>query len=47
MRLNVRAEDVGEGAHQQRLAEAGHALDQHVAAREHRDQGVLDQIVLP
>ena len=38
MRLNVAAEDVRQRAHQQRLAEAGHALDEHVAAREDGDR---------
>ena len=40
-------EDVGERAHEERLAQAGHALDEHVPAREDGDQRVEDELVLP
>ena len=36
----------GEGAHQQRLGDAGHALHQHVAAAEQRDEQAGDGGVL-
>ena len=34
-------------AHQSGLAHAGHALQQHVAARDHGNDGSLDDLVLP
>ena len=40
------AEDGGERAHGQRLGEAGHALEQHVAAGEQRDEQALEHRVL-
>ncbi len=40
------AEHVREGAHEQRLAEAGHAFDEHVTAGEDGDERVQDEIVL-
>ena len=38
MRLNAQVDDVGERADQQRLAQARHALEQHVAAGEQAGQ---------
>ena len=35
------------GAHQQRLAEAGHAFDEHVAGRDQREHHFLDHARLP
>ena len=40
------AEHVGERAHGQGLGEAGHALEQHVAAGQQRDQQALEHRVL-
>src|SRR5690606_27753026 len=37
---------LGEGAHQACLAQAGHALDEHVAARQGGDEQLLDHRVL-
>jgi hypothetical protein len=37
----------GQGLHRQRLGEARHALHQQVAAREHRHQHALEEVVLP
>jgi hypothetical protein len=39
-------DDVGNGAHEQRLAEAGHSLQQRVAAGEEGDQRLPDEIGL-
>ncbi len=36
-------DDVGEGAHQHRLAQAGHALEQRVAVGEQADQRLADE----
>ena len=41
------AHDLGERAHRQRLGESGHALEQHVAAGEQRDEQALEHRVLP
>ena len=46
MRLKRAAEHVGERAHGQRLGQAGHALEQHVAAGEQRDEQPLEHRVL-
>ena len=45
-RLNFRSNAVGDGAHQQRLAEAGDALQEHVAAGDQGGQRALDDVVL-
>jgi hypothetical protein len=39
-------DDVGDRADQHRLAEAGHALEQHVAVREQSGQGLPDELAL-
>ena len=44
--LELEAERRAEALHQQRLGEAGHALDQHVAVGEQRHQRALDDGVL-
>jgi hypothetical protein len=44
--LGDAAEDAGEGADHEGLAEAGHALDEHVAAGEHADEHGVDDLVL-
>jgi hypothetical protein len=44
--LEGAAQDLAERAHKQRLAEPRHALDQHVPAREDRDERVIDDLVL-
>ncbi len=46
MRLNVVCDRLGERAHGERLREARHALEQHVAAGEQRDEQALDHVVL-
>ena len=46
MRLNDPCEDVGERLDRQRLGEAGHALEQQVAAGEQRDEDPLEHRVL-
>ncbi len=38
----LQVQDVGERVHEARLAHAGNALEQHVAARQQRRDGVLD-----
>jgi hypothetical protein len=43
----VAVESLGQGAHQHGLAQAGHAFQQGVAARQQRDQRVAHQLVLP
>ena len=40
------AEHVGDGLDRQRLRQAGHALDQEVAAREQADEDALEHLVL-
>ena len=40
------AEHAGERAHGERLREAGHALEQHVAAGEQGDEDLLEHVVL-
>ncbi len=40
------ADDVGDGAHGERLGQAGHALDEQVAAGEQRDEHPFEQVVL-
>ena len=45
-RLVSRLERLAERAHQQRLRDAGHALEQHVAAGEQRDDQAGDGAVL-
>jgi hypothetical protein len=45
--LELAAEHAAERAHQQRLAEAGRPFEEHVAAGEHRQQRVLDDLLLP
>ena len=45
-RLKRAAEHVGERAHGQRLGEARHAFEQHVAAGEQRDEDALEHGVL-
>ena len=42
MRLNEQVEHFAERAHQQRLAQPGHAFEQHVPAGEQGDQRALD-----
>ena len=39
-------DDVGDRPDEHRLAEAGHALEQHVAVREEPGQGLADQLAL-
>ena len=39
-------DDVGEGAHEHRLAQAGHALEQRVAVGDQADQRLPDEVVL-
>ncbi len=46
IRENVRSSALGEGRDEQRLAEAGHTLQQHVAAGEEADQHVVDHVVV-
>ena len=46
MRLEPAAHRAGERLDRQRLGQAGHALDQQVAAREQRDQHALEEVVL-
>ena len=38
MRLKLQAQALGEGAHGQRLGQARHAFEQHVAAGQQADQ---------
>jgi hypothetical protein len=38
---------LGQRPRQQRLAQAGHAFDQHVAAGDQRDQGLVHRFLLP
>ncbi len=47
MRRNVPPSAVGERLHRQRLREAGHAFEQHVAVGEQPDQQAVDQGLLP
>src|SRR5690606_5441471 len=42
-----RGDRAGEGQHEERLADAGHALEQHVAAGEEADEHLLEHLVLP
>ena len=42
----LHAQRLRQRANQQRLAQAGHAFEQHVAAREQRDQGLAYDLVL-
>ena len=44
--LEVDRERLGQGLDGERLGEAGHALDQHVAAGEQADQQAVEQVVL-
>src|SRR5262249_37720280 len=44
--LEPAAQHLPERTHEQRLAEPWHSLDEHVSAREDRDQRVLDGLVL-
>ena len=44
--LEAQVEDLGQGADQQRLGQAGHAGQQAVAAGEERDQQLIDGLVL-
>ena len=46
MRVNVPAQRLGQRRHGQRLAEAGHALEQAVAAGEQGDEHPLEHPVL-
>ena len=46
MRLNEQVEHVAERADQQRLAEAGHAFEQRVAAGQHAGQDAAHDLVL-
>ena len=46
MRLNVAVDDVGEGADEHRLAQAGHAFEQRVAVGDQADQRLPDEVVL-
>ena len=39
-------DDVGEGPHEHRLAQAGHALEQRVAVGDEADQHLSDEVVL-
>ncbi len=41
------SEDAGQGAHQERLGDAGHSLDEGVVPREDRDERPVDRLVLP
>ena len=43
----LEVQDAGDRADEERLGEAGHADQQAVAAGEHRDQHLLDHVVLP
>ena len=44
MRLNLQVEHLAERAHQQRLAQAGHAFEQRVAADEQAGQDAVDDV---
>jgi hypothetical protein len=44
--LEIEIEDVGDRLDQQRLRQAGHAGDEAMAAREERNQHLLDDFVL-
>ena len=46
MRRKRRVDRLGERAHRERLREAGHALEQHVAAGEKTDEQSVDHVVL-
>ena len=46
MRLKFRSSASAERAHQQRLAQAGHALEQHVAAGEQAAEDAVDDVLL-
>ena len=46
MRANVPPTTLREGLHGQRLRDAGHTLEQHVALGEQADQHPLDELVL-
>ncbi len=46
MRRKVRRDGLRQGLDRQRLGEAGHALEQHVAAGEQADQQPVDQVAL-
>ncbi len=46
MRPNFSAERSRERAHEQRLRRARHALEQHVPARQERDQRLVDHLIL-
>ena len=46
MRWKLVLDRLGERLHRERLREAGHALEQHVAAGEQPDEQPLDHVVL-
>ena len=46
MRLNVPRMVLRERVDRQRLGQAGHALDQHVALRQDRHQHALEKVIL-
>ena len=46
MRLNIQAQSLRHGAHQQRLGRAGQSGDQAVAADEQRDHHLLEHLLL-
>ncbi len=46
MRRKVACDRLGERLHRERLGEAGHALEQDVAAGEQADQQAVDQVAL-
>ena len=45
--LELEIEHLGDGAHEHRLREAGHADEQHMAARDDRGEHVLHDLLLP
>ena len=46
MRRKVADDRLRQGLHRQRLGQAGHAFEQHVAAGEQADQQPVDQVAL-
>ena len=46
MRWKLQVQRLGERAHEQRLAQARHAFEQHVAAGDHGDDRMLDDLLL-
>jgi hypothetical protein len=44
--IEIEVQDLAERADEQRFAEAGNAFEQHMAAREHRDESAIDNFVV-